>query len=84
LNNLKWIIVECNTSIIIHLFFNYHLSINQLSIPKQSQLYQFLRKRLFGYGASVASRQNYAQHILSVAKAALEKERSPVAMSDKR
>jgi hypothetical protein len=47
------------------------------------RFYQFLRKRLFGYGASEASRQNYAQHILSMAKAALEKEHSPAAMSDK-
>jgi len=48
------------------------------------QLYQFLRKRLSGYGASEASRQNHAQHVLSVAKAALEQERSPAAMSDQR
>jgi len=28
------------------------------------------------------SRQNHAQHVLSVAKVALEQERSPAAMSD--
>jgi hypothetical protein len=30
------------------------------------------------------SRQNHAQHVLAVAKAALEQERSPAAMSDQR
>jgi len=29
-------------------------------------------------------RQNYAQHILAVAKVALEQERSPAAMSDQK
>jgi len=29
-------------------------------------------------------RQNHAQHVLAVAKAALEQERSPAAMSDQR
>jgi hypothetical protein len=30
------------------------------------------------------SRQNHAEHVLSVAKVALEQERSPAAMSDKK
>jgi hypothetical protein len=54
------------------------------SLSSRHPLYQFLRKRLFGCGASEASRQNYAKHILAVAKVALEQERSPAAMSDQK